>query len=244
MRPRPDTLDIEQTALFLDVDGTLLDIESHPDDVRASAGLTDLLDSLLGSLDGAMALVSGRTIESLDSIFAPSRYPACGAHGAEIRLGSGERTTAVEHPMSDQAVAQLESFAEQHEGIVLERKPGGVSLHYRQAPRLEHEARQLVQRVFDDCLTGFRIIDGKMVLELAPTAADKGEAIHSVMHESPFAGRRPAFIGDDMTDEDGFRAVNGLGGVSILVGTRETSAANFALEDVGAVHQWLRDLLP
>lgn len=243
MRPTPEHLDTAHSALFLDVDGTLLDIESHPDDVRAAPRLTALLDDLLARLDGAMALVSGRTIDSLDAIFSSSRYPACGAHGAEIRLSDGERTTAIEHPMSAGAIAELETFADQHAGVVLEQKPGGVSLHYRQAPELEHRARELVQQVFEDHLTGFRIIDGKMVLELAPVAADKGEAIHAVMHKPPFAGRRPVFIGDDMTDEDGFRIVNSLGGTAILVGTRESSLATFALDDVAAVHRWLQDSL-
>jgi len=241
MLSTPTPIDTDSTALFLDVDGTLLDIESHPDDVRATPELRDLLDRLLADLEGAMALISGRTIESLDAIFAPSCYPACGAHGAEIRLAGGASTTAIEHPMTDEALAALENFAAAHEGIVLEHKPGGASLHYRQAPGFERQARELVQRVFEEMLTGFRVIDGKMVLELAPVDANKGEAIDAVMAEAPFAGRRPVFIGDDTTDEDGFRVVNKLGGTAILVGSRTPTAATFALPDVAAVHQWLRD---
>lgn len=239
MEDRPRIIDAEHCALFLDVDGTLLGIESHPDAVVADEDLRVLLDDLYARLNGAIALVSGRTIAALDRIFAPLRLPAAGAHGVELRVANGDLREGAPHSLPPEILDSLRDFAASHEGLLLEPKPAGASLHYRQAPELENACRRFVQDLVDHLRADYRIIDGKMVLELAPIAANKGEAIRALMHEAPFAGRRPVFVGDDTTDEDGFRAVNDLGGVSVRVGHVDRSAATHRLVDIAAVRDWL-----
>ncbi|MEO0998296.1 MAG: trehalose-phosphatase, partial [Pseudomonadota bacterium] len=227
---------------FLDVDGTLLPIEDRPDDVVASAAVTALLQRLAERLSGALALVSGRPLSEIDRLFAPLKLPAAGAHGSEFRRD--ERGAEAQSPPSLTAaiVTQLQQFAAQHEGLLLEDKPHGVALHYRARPELETESRGAVNRAAAAAGSEFSIIAGKMVFELTPAAFDKGRAIERFLDGAPFAGRRPVFIGDDVTDESGFECVNRLGGVSVRVGENTASAAAHALDDVTAVHAWLYEL--
>jgi trehalose 6-phosphate phosphatase len=234
--------EIDNSALFLDVDGTLLELQQRPDNVRSTEALNERLLLLSGQLDEALALVSGRTVEALDAIFAPLQLPAAGAHGSELRLPDGTMTAAG-HRLPEDALTRLQRFAVQDDGLLLELKPGGASLHYRQAPQLEKQCRQFMQSLTEELSLDFRLIDGKKVLELAPLSASKGEAIRQLLHHAPFAGRRPVFVGDDVTDEDGFRVVNALGGMSILVGERDSTEAEYALIDVPAVHDWLHRLV-
>jgi len=242
MERPPVTLDAANTALFLDVDGTLLDFADHPDDVAADDYLKALLETLLAHVDGALALVSGRTIASLDRIFAPLRLPAAGGHGVELRADDAEPAVAAAHQLPDEVLVALESFASRNDGVLVEIKPGGASLHYRRAPLLERPCRELVLSLMEHRLTDFRVIDGNMVLEIAPAIANKGEAILALLHAPAFAGRRPVFVGDDVTDEDGFRAVNAVGGMSVRVGERTGSAARYLLADTAGVRRWLTQL--
>jgi trehalose 6-phosphate phosphatase len=239
MTERPAPIDARHCALFLDVDGTLLAIESSPDQVVADASLRHLLSGLSRALGGALALISGRTIAAIDRIFAPLKLPAAGAHGTELRVNGDDARDDTSHALPAHAIAALREFAGAHEGLLLEPKPGGASLHYRRAPELEDTCRRRLQLLLDGLGAGYRLIEGKMVLELVPSGASKGRAIHALMQEAPFAGRRPVFIGDDTTDEDGFRVVNALGGTSIRVGGRDGSVALHTLADVDAVRQWL-----
>jgi len=242
MDPHPGRVDAAHHAIFLDVDGTLVEIESHPDRVRADERMRDRLLRLSRRLEGALALVSGRTIGALDRIFAPLSLPAAGGHGAELRAADGLVVAATSLRLPDAVQAKLGQFAAVHEGLLLEPKPGGATLHYRRAPELENECRRLVQGLLAELGDDYRIIDGKMVLELMPLAASKGEAVQALMQRPPFAGRRPVFVGDDVTDEDGFRAVNALGGLSVRVGDLAGSDARYALADVAAVCRWLDEI--
>lgn len=239
MDQRPGIIDTDHCALFLDVDGTLLEIETNPDAVRADEALRGLLERLYRRLGGAMALVSGRTLDALDRIFAPLELPAAGAHGVELRVTAGGRRMLAPHDLPVTVTAALRDFAGRHEGLLLEPKPGGASLHYRRAPALENECRRFMQSLIDELRADYRLIDGKMVLEIAPVAVNKGEAIRALLHESPFGGRRPVFAGDDTTDEDGFRVVNALGGMSVRVGPVRRSAASHALANTADVRYWL-----
>jgi trehalose 6-phosphate phosphatase len=239
MITRPAPIDAARSALFLDVDGTLLAIESSPEQVVADAALRDLLVRLSRQFGGALALISGRTIAAIDRIFAPLKLPAAGAHGTELRVNGNEGRDDASPALPPDVIASLREFSGAHEGLLLEPKPDGASLHYRRAPELEAACRQRLQDLLERLGSGYRLIEGKMVLELVPSGASKGEAIRALMHEAPFAGRRPVFIGDDTTDEDGFRVVNALGGTSIRVGSLDGSAARHALSDVDAVRQWL-----
>lgn len=240
MRTAPHDPDPDNVALFLDVDGTLLEIRDHPADVSADRELIDLLQQCRDRLDGAMALISGRSVKEIDRIFAPAVFPVAGAHGSERRGHDGRVISAVSQPLAEAAVARLEALAAGHDGLLLEHKEGGVSLHYRRAPALEAQCRLAVEEILAGLGDSFRLIAGKMVFEIAPASHDKGAAIEAFLEEPPFAGRVPVFVGDDVTDEDGFRAVNNLGGVSIRVGDIDNSEAQYCLASIADVRPWLQ----
>lgn len=243
MRELPTTIDTADTALFLDVDGTLLEIRDRPEEVAAGAELIGMLNSLSGSLGGALSLVSGRSIADVDRIFAPAKFAAAGSHGAEIRLHPLDEVAATAQGLPASVLSRLTEFADSHEGLLLERKSGGASLHYRMAPLLEERCRRLVDHLMTEIGQEFRVIPGKMVFELAPRGHNKGKAIDAMMSREPFAGRRPVFVGDDVTDEDGFRVVNAMRGISVRVGEHRDSAAAYSLASVAAVRRWLESMM-
>lgn len=240
MLKTPIKPDAGTAALFLDVDGTLLDIREHPGDVVADHSLIDLLGHSARRVSGALCLISGRALEDIDRIFAPARFPTAGAHGAEIRLPDGRRADPPEVRFPEEAFTRLSEFADSHAGLLLEKKHGGASLHYRKAPKLIDACRDEVHEILTEIGNDFRVIAGKMVFEIAPGSHDKGKAIATFLDCDPFAGRQPVFVGDDVTDEDGFRVVNAQGGISIVVGDREDTEASFRLPDVESVRTWLR----
>ena len=235
----PDNLEPSKLALFLDVDGTLLDIEDRPEAVHATDSLIELLARLSAGLGGALSLISGRPVADIDRIFAPARFAAAGAHGAELRLHPGDAVSSTQTSLPASILEELRAFAGSDPGLLLEEKHGGASLHYRRAPQLEEQCTTLVHRLLPDIEKNFRLIAGKMVFEFAPAEHNKGAAIGEMMHRHPFAGRNPVFVGDDVTDEDGFRAVNTLEGITIRVGGDLGSEATYSLPDVAAVHRWL-----
>jgi trehalose 6-phosphate phosphatase len=212
------------SALFLDFDGTLVDIAPRPEAVQVPPTLISLLDALQGVLGGALAVVSGRPIDQLDAFLAPLRLCLAGVHGVERRRADGSVEQLVsEAPPS--VVAAAQALAQQHVGLQVEIKRGAVALHYRGSPELESLCLATMQSAVDgdDSLV---LLHGKMVLEAKPARAGKGHVIDAFMHEAPFAGRRPVFIGDDVTDEAGFAAVQRVGGVAIKVGEGATIAAH------------------
>ena len=239
MPDAPRNLDPDAVALFLDVDGTLLGIRDDPAAVRADAGMIATLEQCFDRLGGAMALISGRSVAEIDRIFAPAVFPVAGAHGSELRGDKGKTIYVADQPLPQGVVSTLERFAARHDGLLLEQKPGGAALHYRRAPGLEAECRRLAEQLLDELGDAFRLIAGKMVFEIAPRTHDKGVAIQAFLQGPPFAGRTPVFLGDDVTDEDGFRVVNALGGLSIRVGDIQRSEARRRLADVAAVEPWL-----
>ena len=234
----PPSVSVAEHAIFLDVDGTLLDIADTPDAVAASAELRAVLNRLAPRLSGALALVSGRPIGDIDAIFAPLRLPIAGLHGLERR----DAANHVHHARSDGDLndikASLQRFVEGHDGALLEDKRVSLALHYRQAPTAEADARALVQTLIAD-RDDLHMLAGKMVFEIKPVHVDKGVAIDRFMQEPPFEGRIPIFVGDDVTDEDGFRAVNARGGASIRVGPSSTTDARHVIASVNAVIEWL-----
>ncbi|MFQ5982678.1 MAG: trehalose-phosphatase [Woeseiaceae bacterium] len=237
---KPQALTRERNwALFLDVDGTLLDIEDHPDLVLADSDLQQMIDDLSRMHSGAVALISGRSLSELDRIFDGLEIPAAGSHGHELRLPDGSvEDHAFEIPQS--SIERLEAFAHRRSGLHLEHKPSSVALHYRAAPDLAEDVVDRMTDVRNELGDEFSIIRGKMVVELLPAFADKGSAVRYFMTMRPFAGRQPVFIGDDVTDEAGFDAANTLGGHSIRIGARAGSAAKWCLPDVDGLHAWLR----
>jgi trehalose 6-phosphate phosphatase len=227
-------------ALFLDFDGSLVDIALNPDDVIVPRSLLALLPNLEAQLNGALAIISGRPIADLDGLLAPLQLAAGGEHGAELRhLSNGAIQQSVDLP--ELAALQLRDLNRQLQGTVLELKTASAALHFREAP--EHEAaaiagvKKMAARYAD-----YELMHGKMVAELKPVRANKGMAIAELAAQEPFAGRRPVFIGDDVTDEAGFIVVNELGGLSIRVGKTAATEARYSLADVADVHRWLAHL--
>ena len=230
-------------ALFLDVDGTLLDIAARPDQVDTHKVDCALVEGLQRAAGGALALISGRSLAQLDVMFAPLTLPAAGQHGFERRDVQGKRHRhRFPADRLQPAARQIREFASRHAGLVFEDKGASVALHYRLAPQLADAAREAVVKAA--CLLGgmVEVQGGKMVWELKPAGADKGMAIEEFMREAPYAGRTPVFLGDDITDEYGFRVVNRLEGHSIKIGAGETGA-RWRLADPSAARAWLRQWL-
>ena len=223
------------------MDGTLLHIAERPDDVVARPDILELLASLHRLNGGALALVSGRSLEALDAIFEPLAIAAAGQHGHERRDGMGNVHRA-EHDERGLAMARagLARFVAEHPGTHVEDKGASVALHYRGAAETAPEVRAFSHQLAKELPETLRLQPGKMVLEIKPRGVSKDTAIAEFMSEPPFEGRRPVFVGDDLTDEDGFRFVNARGGVSIKVGAGDTEA-RYRLEGVDAVVAWLRD---
>jgi trehalose 6-phosphate phosphatase len=241
--PPPPSPSPENLALFLDVDGTLLDIAPTPESVIVSEQIKQLLHTLSTLLDGALALVSGRSIRTLDVLFDPLRFTAAGIHGCERREASG----CILRPDIDIArVAaardELTAWTLRHPGTLLEDKGYALALHYRLAPELEIPALSEVESALA-MLGTHELQRGKFVFELRPAGYSKGGAIQAFMSEQPFRGRQPLFIGDDVTDEAGFDAVNQLKGISVRVGHSTQTAAKYRLENVQAVIGWLGTLI-
>ncbi|MBV8119006.1 MAG: trehalose-phosphatase [Alphaproteobacteria bacterium] len=225
-------------ALFLDFDGTLVEIAATPDLVRVAPELPLLLGAIADFLDGSLALVSGRPLDDLVRLLAPFSGAMAGQHGRERRRSDGSVLGSPVPPALARAAQMLANFAERHPGVMLEDKGGTLALHYRQAPSLEVGCRERVRRVVDATGGALKSIDGKMVVELMPRTAGKGQAIAAFLAEPPFKGRMPVFVGDDSGDEEGFVVVDRLGGVSVHVGVGPT-AARHRLADVAEVLAWL-----
>lgn len=232
-------------AVFLDVDGTLLEIAALPHAVVVADSLVPTLQRLQQRLDGALALISGRSIQTLDALLAPLQLPAAGIHGNERRTSTGEWVRPeVDLPLLQQAQQQLAAFVQRHDGLLLEDKGHALALHFRLAPWLQPEVEQVMQTTQNLLGAHFTLQAGKSVLELRPSGATKGTALQAFMQEAAFAGRTPLYVGDDVTDESAFQAVNALGGVSIRVGAPAPTHARHRLDDVAAVHAWLRTIPP
>ena len=230
---------IPNAAFFLDIDGTLFDIVALPAAVHAGAADFELLTALYEAAGGAVALVSGRPIAGIDKRFAPLKLPAAGQHGVERRDARGRiLRNAPPSELWRSAIAPLRSYAALHEGLIFEDKGLSVALHYRLAPRLEKGVKAVLQEAAARLGERFEVLPGKMVFELRPSGRDKGVAIEEFMHERPFAHRVPVFLGDDVSDEHGFTAVNRLGGHSVKVGAGP-SAARWSLPDPAAARTWL-----
>lgn len=229
-------------CLFLDVDGTLLDIAARPDGVVVPASLREALAALSQDLDGAVALVSGRTVADIDRLFAPLRLRASGVHGAEMRLDpEGGVHVANEHRLPPDAVAALRAIAGRYMGTLVEDKQFSVAVHYRATPESGPALRKdLDVFVASTGGQGCRILPGHMVFEVKRMGFDKGVAIASFQSRPPFQGRRPIFIGDDVTDLPGFERVSALGGFAYSVTTpRAGTSAHFP--DPRSVRTWLSE---
>jgi len=237
--PPPPALD---WCLFLDVDGTLIELTDTPSQTETDAAIKFLLREVAERLGGALALVSGRRISTLDMLFAPLKLPAAGLHGVERRKADGtiQGASFVDSQL-DRARAAMKIFVDAHPGTLLEDKDRTIALHYRMAPQFEQTARESVLGIAKQLGSNYHIQGGKMLFEIKPRGFSKATAIQAFMKESPFNGRRPVFAGDDCTDQDGFGMVEAHGGISIGVGDRVQG--QFYLPDVAAVRAWLQRIV-
>jgi trehalose 6-phosphate phosphatase len=235
--PAPPPALLEGAALFLDFDGTLIELAETPDAIEVAPGLGPLLGRLRDRLKGRIAIISGRSIADLEQHVPASDIAFSGSHGLELRLAGGDSRPVPAPPGLEAARDRVRSFAGDRDGLLVEEKPAGVALHFRQAP---HEARRVSE--FMEMLArqqSLVIQRGNMVVELRPAGADKGDAVRAFMREDGFAGARPVFVGDDLTDEHAFAAAAALGGAGVLVGPERETAARYRLASVAAVAAWL-----
>jgi trehalose 6-phosphate phosphatase len=228
-------------ALFLDVDGTLLDIAPRPDLVVVPDGLVPLLHGLRVRLGGALALVSGRPIATLDALFGWSSCDAAGCHGAELRLAGRSEARAEDETLARRIAAALADMTNLIPGALLEVKGHSVAFHYRNAAVAPARAHDMVKAAVASLLPAVRTIAGKSVVEIVPAHVGKDDAIARILGCPAYRGCLPVFAGDDVTDEDGFALVNARGGISVSVGGVH-SRAQFGVEDPAALRRWLAAL--
>jgi trehalose 6-phosphate phosphatase len=235
--PPLELADPSRTAFFLDFDGTLVEIAAHPGAVRVAPDVREHLRWLSRSTGGATAVVSGRSIDQIDEHLHPLRLPVAGVHGLERRDIDGHLVrTDVDAIHVERLQAEVAEFAAGREGLFAEQKRGTVALHYRMRPELEEECLGLARRLTErDPLV--RTLRGKMVVELKLGGRSKGDAIADFMKEPPFRGRKPFFVGDDLTDEAGFEFVTGHDGIAVKVGPGET-AARYRMAGVAGLAAW------
>jgi trehalose 6-phosphate phosphatase len=226
------------SCLFLDLDGTLLALRDDPTSIRADAALLALLRACAARLGGALAIISGRPIADLDACFEPLRFAAAGIHGLERRGADGLITrlpvdTVKLHGTARQLAAAMQDMPMSQ----LEDKGASLALHWRRAPQHAPALRQLAAHTLQQLGTAFRLMEGNCVVELLPRTANKGEAVRAFLRDAPFHGRRPVYVGDDLTDMPGFAAAREAGGYGIAVDGRVS--AEYRLADVDAVRAWL-----
>ena len=213
-------------ALFLDFDGTLVEIAPTPDAVRVEPGLVATLERLRTRLGGALAIVTGRPIAVIDDFLAPARFDAAGLHGVERRVGGVASGGGAGDPALRAGVARLQADVADLAGVLIEDKGASVAVHWRlAAPRDAGTAEAAVVRVAGELGAAYRLQLGKAVGEIVPAAATKASAIRRFLDAPPYAGRRAVFLGDDRTDETAFASVAEAGGVGVRIGDGETAAA-------------------
>ena len=231
-------------ALFLDVDGTLLEIAPAPGAVTVPDGLPDTLIQVARLLDNAVALVSGRTVNDLDKLFRRLPIAEAGQHGSEIRWPDGH---AEYFGTGDSGLSALLEpilrFAQVRPGLMVEDKGQTIAVHCRQAPQYQTEIAAFLADLVNGKDAWLDVMSGRLVVELKPRGVSKRTAVERLMRSAPFAGRLPIFIGDDTTDEDGFAAARDLGGHGIRIGLTGESIASFRLPDPKAVRRFLGEII-
>src|SRR5690348_4628183 len=235
---------LTETAILLDIDGTLLDLMPTPREVWVPPGLADTLNGLHRRTNGATALVSGRSLNDIDLIFAPDQFPAVGGHGAEMRLGSSEEAVAVHAPPLDKELKRrLATIAKLSPGILLEDKGYSLALHYRLAPHAEKAIYEAVSLIRADLPNApIEVLPGKCVCEIKHSGFTKATGVRELMMHEPFRGRRPLFIGDDITDETVFAIMPDFDGVAFSVGRRAHGVAGH-FDSPADVREFLAQLL-
>jgi trehalose 6-phosphate phosphatase len=236
------------TALFLDVDGTLIEFVPRPEQARVPAGLLEMIDALRRALGGALAVVSGRKLADIDRLFAPLALAAAGQHGSEVRGSPGGEVAVFASPATEAGLAtileQAQPFLAAHPAIVVERKGLSTAFHYREAQYAAAPLRALLEKAVEPFTDTLHLLDSHLCYDLRSRHVNKGKAIESLMALAPFAGRVPVYVGDDWTDEDGFTAALASNGRAIRVAEKpRPTLATEELSDPSAVRRWLQDSL-
>jgi trehalose 6-phosphate phosphatase len=232
----PPTL-LDGAALFLDFDGTLVELAETPGAVRVPSALGPRLRRLCDRLDGRLAIVSGRSLGDLKRHVPFAGIAFSGSHGLELQWADGTHLPLSVPLGLDEVREKVAAFAAGAAGLLVEEKPAGLALHYRLAPDQAERADAFMSALAKE--RGFSVQRGAMVIELRPEGATKGDALRAFMSEPDFAGARPVFVGDDLTDEHAFAAAAALDGAGVLVGPARETMASYRLESVAAVAAWL-----
>ena len=235
--PRPPRDLLDGAALFLDFDGTLVELAATPDGVAVDDRLAGLVARLAERLDGRVAIISGRSVGAIEALFGTVPFAISGSHGLELVLPDGTRHMAERPTALDAIVAEMKDFAAARDGVLVETKPLGAALHYRGAPDARGDSDALATRLAD--ASGLHLQTGKMMIEVRVPGADKGTALDRLMTLPPMAGHRPVFLGDDDTDEPAMIAAARAGGAGVLIGDPRETAAAWRLPDVAATRDWL-----
>jgi trehalose 6-phosphate phosphatase len=235
---------LDECAVLLDIDGTLLDLAPTPREVWVPPGLSKTLNRLLDKTSGALALVSGRSLNDIDLIFAPDQFPAVGGHGAEMRLATdGDAVATHAPPMDKELKRRLAAIAKLSPGILLEDKGYSLALHYRLAPHAEKAIYAAVSLIRADLPNApIEVLPGKCVCEIKHSGFNKATGVRELMTHEPFKGRRPIFIGDDVTDEAVFAIVPEFGGLAFSVGRHAKGVADY-FDEPREVREWLARLV-
>ncbi len=234
--------DLPTACLFLDVDGTLVEIAPTPREVHVDRELILLLEAAHASLGGALALVSGRQLAEIDGMFAPLQLPAAGLHGVERRSAAGTiHRSTVDPDILARARATLALLTAETAGLLLEDKGSALALHYRRVPQAAEVVHLAMNSLLVDIAPGYELLEGDCVVELKPAQQNKATAVEAFLQEQPFVGKVPIYLGDDITDFDGFAAVRRNSGVDIAVGDRVS--ASWHLHGPAAVRSWLTALI-
>jgi len=242
--PRSLVPHLSETAILLDIDGTLLDLAPTPREVWVPLGLAETLAGLLEATSGALALVSGRSLNDIDLIFAPKQFPAVGGHGAEMRLSTDNEAVAAHAPPMDKELKlRLAAIAKLSPGILLEDKGYSLALHYRLAPHAERAIYEAVSLIRADLPNApIEVLPGKSVCEIKHSGFNKASGVIELMKHEPFKGRRPLFIGDDVTDETVFAIMPDMQGLAFSVGRRAKGVAGH-FDEPSDVRAFLAHLL-
>lgn len=235
----PEIKNCHRWALFLDIDGTLVDIAPTPESVVILPTLPNILTSISQALNGALALISGRPMSDIDRMF-PVQLDAAGTHGAEWQCAGvtmredSDRLDAIANIMP-----RIQERVYELPGLLLEKKRQAIALHYRQNPERKADAWALAEQVVTELGADFRLLAGNGVVEIVAANVDKGKAIERFMTVAPYIGRVPVFAGDDVTDESGFQVINRMNGISIKVGDTYSQSARFRIASTIELRSWL-----